>query len=113
MPSLRSTLTYIVVAAFWRLRLTAGLFLITAIMWLVVPYTLAQYYNAKGYNLEKGVPANPAAALRYYQRAIALDPELRFIYLNRGAGFEKFYQYDDAAERYRKAIVARQNLSGR
>lgn len=92
--------------ALWRLRLTAGLFLITATAWLFLPYTLAQYYNAKGHNLENGTPPDPAAALRYYQRAIALDPELGFIYLNLGEVFEKFYRYDDAAEQYRKAIVA-------
>lgn len=92
--------------ALWRLRLTAGLFLITATVWLFLPYTLAQYYNAKGHNLENGTPPDPAAALRYYQRAIALDPELGFIYLNLGEVFEKFYRYDDAAEQYRKAIVA-------
>ncbi len=38
--------------------------------------------------------------------AIALYPELGFIYLNLGEVFEKFYRYDDAAEQYRKAIVA-------
>jgi tetratricopeptide (TPR) repeat protein len=92
--------------ALWRLRLTAGLFLCTATVWLFLPYTLAQYYNTRGYKLENGVPPDPAAALRYYQRAIALDPELGFIYLNLGEVFEKFYRYDDAAEQYRKAIVA-------
>jgi tetratricopeptide (TPR) repeat protein len=112
----------------WRFGLAAVLFAVASFMWLRLPPQLAQYYNRRGFNLNQilkakasssatspnavaACPANSscegrADVLRDYQRAIALDPTLYVAYTNTGELLENFYRYDEAAEQYRKAILA-------
>jgi tetratricopeptide (TPR) repeat protein len=109
-----------------RFVLVALLFAIVSCAWLFLTPWLAQYYNRRGFNLDQVLMAkagssqspNAVAAcqgtscqsradvLRDYQRATALDPTLFVAYTNAGELLEDFYRYDEAAEQYRKAILA-------
>jgi len=88
----------------WRCGMAAGLFVLTGLFWLAVPDRLADHYNTRGYNARHS--GDPSGALRDYDRAIALNPQHKLAYLNLGVLYEEFYRYEDAAEAYRKAIVA-------
>jgi tetratricopeptide (TPR) repeat protein len=88
----------------FRLRLATIFCLLVTILWLFLPSLLARYYFTLGYNSEK--KGDFAEATHNYQRAISLDPAPQYFYVNSGVVLERFYRYDDAAEQYRKAIVA-------
>lgn len=108
----------------WRFNLSFALFLIVIFSWVVLLPRLAQYYNARAFNLNRVLEADKAPpsaivgapddtaphgrakVLRDYQRAVALDPTLYMAYTNAGTILEGFYRYDDAADQYRKAILA-------
>jgi tetratricopeptide (TPR) repeat protein len=109
-----------------RFGLAALLFAIVTCAWFFLTPWLAQHYNRRGYNLDQVLKAkagssqspNAVAAcqrtscqsradvLRDYQRATALDPTLHAAYSNAGELLESFYRYDEAADQYRKAILA-------
>jgi tetratricopeptide (TPR) repeat protein len=90
----------------WRFGLSLLLAILVIAMWYVVPAKLANYYNARGYDIYEHDPANSAEAFRDYQRAIALNPVMHQPYVNLGGLLEDYYRYGDAAEQYRRAITA-------
>ena len=108
----------------WRFGLSLALFLIVIFSWLVLLPRLAQHYNTRAFHLNQTLTAQnapPSAivgkpndtalhgkadVLRDYQRAVALDPTLYMAYTNVGTLLEGFYRYDEAADQYRKAILA-------
>jgi hypothetical protein len=92
-----------------RCGLAAVAFVLVGLIWELIPERLAEYYYERGHALEKvddPKHGDPSRAMRDYERAIALSPELQPVYLNLGEVLEDFYRYDEAAEQYKKAIVA-------
>lgn len=108
----------------WRFSLALILFAIVTSSWFLLLPQLAQYYNTRAFNLDQALgaqktppsaivganndtaPHGRAEVLRDYQRAVALDPTLYMAYTNAGTLLEGFYRYDEAADQYRKAILA-------
>jgi Tfp pilus assembly protein PilF len=91
------------VRARWRFGMALAVFVLIAPIWMFVPTVLAAVYNNKGIDLEtRGLSEE---AMRDYRRAVALQPEQHQTYFELGMLFEKDYQYDQAAEQYRKAIL--------
>lgn len=89
----------------WRCSMAIGLFVLTAAIWMGAPPVLTLWYNWGGFQA-RHLYGDTSLAQRDYQRAIALNPQFEPAYLNLGVLFEDSYQYDQAAEQYRKAIVA-------
>jgi tetratricopeptide (TPR) repeat protein len=85
-----------------KLLATLALFTIVFSAWEWLPTTLATYYNNAGYHLWT---TQPEAALRLYERAIRLDPELPQTHVNLAALYEKNYDYGNASTEYRKALI--------
>lgn len=95
-----------------RFYLAAVVFLLVGLIWEFLPGALAQHYLARGYALEHPVTSgypDPSGALRDYQRAVALDPQLQPAYFNLGVVLEDFYRYDEAEVEYKKAMLADDN----
>lgn len=90
----------------WRFGLSLVLAAVVIPVWFVAPDRLASYYNARGYEIYENNHVDSAQALRDYQRAIALNPQLHQAYVNLGGLMEDYYRYDEAAEQYRKGITA-------
>jgi tetratricopeptide (TPR) repeat protein len=88
--------------ALWRFGLSLALTVLVVLAWSLLPERFARGYNRRGLAEREN---NPAAALRDYQRAIALNPLMYQPYLNLGGLMEDFYRYDEAAKQYRQAIT--------
>jgi Flp pilus assembly protein TadD len=86
----------------WKLVSTLALLVIVSLAWKVGPPRLAMRYNNHAYGSEE---TRPATALQFYQRAIALNPEMPEAHFNLGEFYEKKYEYDQAAVEYRKTII--------
>lgn len=91
----------------WRFGLSLLLAAVVIPVWFVAPSQLASYYNARGYNIYENNHVDSAQALRDYQRAIALNPQMHQPYVNLGGLMEDYYRYDEAAEQYRRGITAK------
>jgi hypothetical protein len=90
----------------WRFGLSLLLAGVVITVWYVVPGWLASYYNARGLEIYENNRMDSAEALRDYQRAIALNPEMHQPYVNLGGLMEDYYRYGEAAEQYRRGITA-------
>ena len=90
----------------WRFGLSLLLAGVVIAMWYVVPGRLADYYNARGLDIYENDRMDSAEALRDYQRAIGLNPQMHQPYVNLGGLMEDYYRYGEAAEQYRRAITA-------
>ena len=49
--------------------------------------------------------SNPAEAIRYFQRAVALSPDFAQAHFNLGSTYEKSYEYDKATAEYQQTLV--------
>lgn len=87
----------------WKFVASACLLSLILPLWWWLPPGLARHYNDRAYH-EKD--ADPAAAIRNYERAIKLDPKLQQAHFNLGELYEaQEYAYADASSEYQKAII--------
>jgi tetratricopeptide (TPR) repeat protein len=92
-----------------RFLLALSLVCIIFAFWNWLPQGLAVWYNNRAATLSSQSPAQgaqSAQALKYLQRAIALEPGLPEAHYNLGVLLEDSYQYDLAATQYRQVIAA-------
>jgi tetratricopeptide (TPR) repeat protein len=81
---------------------TLLLFVIASISWEYLPGRLAIVYNNQAIRISE---ANPAAALRLYQRATDLDPTQIVPHVNLAALYRRNFDYANAAAEARKALL--------
>lgn len=88
----------------WKLGASSVLFVATILVLGAWPNRLAEYYNNRAYHYMNS--NDLSAALGFFQRAFALEPEMPQVHFNMAVLYEQTYQYDKAIAEYQQAIVA-------
>jgi hypothetical protein len=90
----------------WKLGASSVLFVATILVLDAWPNHLAEYYNNRAYHYMNPNSNDLSAALGFFKRAVALDPEMTQVHFNMAVLYEQTYQYDKAIAEYQQAIVA-------